>query len=100
VKWQMAAAAGVSLWSLQKAFERAHRTTPVAHVRHVCLQAARRVFSARRTLQQILDVIVRTVRSGLCRSPAQPRPRRFALCLHMSGAVPLMPIISIYLVIR
>jgi AraC-like DNA-binding protein len=36
------AAAGVSLWSLQKAFERAHRTTPVAHVQHVCLQAARR----------------------------------------------------------
>jgi transcriptional regulator GlxA family with amidase domain len=39
---EMAAAAGVSLWSLQKAFERADRTTPVAHVQHVCLQAARR----------------------------------------------------------
>ena len=39
---EMAAAAGVSLWSLKKAFERAHRTTPVAHVQHVCLVAARR----------------------------------------------------------
>ncbi len=38
---EMAAAAGVSLGTLQRAFERAHRTTPVAHVQHLCLQAAR-----------------------------------------------------------
>jgi transcriptional regulator GlxA family with amidase domain len=39
---EMAAAAGVSLWSLQRAFAQASRLTPVAHVQHQCLQAARR----------------------------------------------------------
>ena len=36
------AAAGVSLWSLQRALAQASRLTPVAHVQHLCLQAARR----------------------------------------------------------
>jgi transcriptional regulator GlxA family with amidase domain len=39
---EMAAAAGVSLWSLQRAFAQASRLTPVAHVQHLCLQTARR----------------------------------------------------------
>ncbi len=39
---EMAAAVGVSLWSLQRAFAQASRLTPVAHVQHVCLGAARR----------------------------------------------------------
>jgi transcriptional regulator GlxA family with amidase domain len=39
---EMAAAAGVSLWSLQRAYARASRLTPVAYVQHQCLQAARR----------------------------------------------------------
>jgi methylphosphotriester-DNA--protein-cysteine methyltransferase len=39
---EMAAAAGVSLWSLQRAYAQASRLTPVAHVQHLCLQAARR----------------------------------------------------------
>jgi transcriptional regulator GlxA family with amidase domain len=40
---EMAAGSGVSLRALQKAFERAHCTTPVANVQHRCLQAARAV---------------------------------------------------------
>ena len=43
---EMAAAAGVSLWSLQRAFERAYHTTPVAHVQHLCLEYARRALEA------------------------------------------------------
>jgi methylphosphotriester-DNA--protein-cysteine methyltransferase len=39
---EMAAAAGVSLWSLQRAYAQASRLTPVAYVQHQCLQAARR----------------------------------------------------------
>jgi methylphosphotriester-DNA--protein-cysteine methyltransferase len=39
---EMAAAAGVSLWSLQRAFTQASSQTPVAYVQHQCLQAARR----------------------------------------------------------
>lgn len=39
---EMAAAAGVSLWSLQQAFGRAHCLTPVAHVQQLCLEHARR----------------------------------------------------------
>src|SRR6202035_1804837 len=38
---EMAAAAGVSLWSLQRAYAQASRLTPVAHVQHLCLVAAR-----------------------------------------------------------
>jgi AraC-like DNA-binding protein len=43
---EMAAAAGVSLWSLQRAFERAYHTTPVAHVQHLCLEFSRRDIEA------------------------------------------------------
>jgi transcriptional regulator GlxA family with amidase domain len=39
---EMAAAAGVSLWSLQRVYAQTSRQTPVAHVQHVCLVAARR----------------------------------------------------------
>ncbi len=39
---EMAAAAGVSLWSLQRSFAQATHLTPVAYVQHACLQAARR----------------------------------------------------------
>jgi transcriptional regulator GlxA family with amidase domain len=38
---EMAAAAGVSLWSLQRAFERMSRQTPVAYVQQLCLERAR-----------------------------------------------------------
>jgi transcriptional regulator GlxA family with amidase domain len=43
---EMAAAAGVSLWSLQRAFAQASRLTPVAHVQRKCLQEARRELQA------------------------------------------------------
>jgi transcriptional regulator GlxA family with amidase domain len=39
---EMAAAAGVSLGTLQRAFEQAYRTTPVFHVQQLSLHAARR----------------------------------------------------------
>jgi transcriptional regulator GlxA family with amidase domain len=39
---EMAAAAGVSLWSLQRAFARGAHPTPVAHVQYLCLEGARR----------------------------------------------------------
>jgi transcriptional regulator GlxA family with amidase domain len=43
---EMAAAAGVSLWSLQRAFAQASRLTPAAYVQRKCLQAARRELQA------------------------------------------------------
>jgi AraC-like DNA-binding protein len=39
---EMAAAASVSSWSLQRAFVQVSRLTAVAYVQHACLQAARR----------------------------------------------------------
>lgn len=39
--WKLAAAAGVSLWTLQRAFMRAHCATPVANVQLLYLERAR-----------------------------------------------------------